>query len=97
MGFAVVLLTGDDRGGRAEQQYEVQQPRARQNVIFELGFFIGKLGRNRVCALYERGVEIPSDYQGVLFVPLDDNQSWQVRLAKEMRVAGLPVDLNVIV
>jgi predicted nucleotide-binding protein len=94
VGFAVVLLTADDRGGRADQSYEEQSLRARQNVIFELGFFIGQLGRDRVCALYENGVEIPSDYQGVAFVPLDPRQAWRFELAKEMKAAGLPVDLN---
>lgn len=94
VGFAVVLLTADDRGGKKSDQYEVQKLRARQNVIFELGFFIGALGTERVCALYEEGVEIPSDYQGVAFVPLDSKQAWRFELAKEMKAAGLPVDLN---
>lgn len=93
-GFAVVLLTADDRGGSIDQPYDEQLPRARQNVIFELGFFIGKLGRDRVCALYEDGVEVPSDYQGVVFIPLDTRMAWRLELAKEMKVAGLPVDLN---
>jgi predicted nucleotide-binding protein len=71
VGFAVVILTADDRGGRATDNPETHLTRARQNVILELGFFLGRLGRERVCALYEEGVEIPSDYDGVLFVPLD--------------------------
>jgi len=94
VGFAVVLLTGDDRGGAADKPYDEQSPRARQNVVFELGFFIGKLGRERVCALYEEGVEVPSDYQGVAFVKLDNRFAWRLELAKELRAAGLPVDLN---
>lgn len=93
-GFAIVLLTGDDRGGRRDEPYENQRPRARQNVILELGFFLAKLGRKHVCALYEQGVEIPSDYQGVLFAQLDDNGRWKVELAREMKYAGLPVDMN---
>jgi predicted nucleotide-binding protein len=93
-GFAVVLLTADDRGGPIDQPYDEQLPRARQNVIFELGFFIGKLGRDRVCALYEDGVEVPSDYQGVVFIPLDTRMAWRLELAKEMKAANLPVDLN---
>ena len=92
--FAVVLLTSDDRGSLADEKYEEQKPRARQNVIFELGYFIGKLGRNRVCALYREGVEIPSDYAGVLFVPLDDGGAWKLKLAKEMKAAGLDIDMN---
>jgi predicted nucleotide-binding protein len=92
--FAVVLLTGDDRGGVANAPYEQQKLRARQNVIFELGYFIGKLGRNRVCALYRDGVEIPSDYEGVLFVPFDEGGAWKLKLAKEMKAAGLQIDMN---
>jgi predicted nucleotide-binding protein len=69
VGFAVILLTGDDRGAVAAEPFENQKLRARQNVILELGFFLGKLGRMRVCALHQAGIEIPSDYSGVLFVP----------------------------
>jgi hypothetical protein len=89
--FAVVLMTGDDtgatRGGR-------DQPRARQNVILELGLFLGKLGRRRVRVLYEAGVEIPSDYLSVLYIPLDAGGAWRLRLVQEMRGVGLDVDAN---
>lgn len=92
--FAVVLLTADDRGGPFAAALNDLQPRARQNVLFELGYFIGRLGRNRVCALYREGVEIPSDYSGVLFVSLDDAGAWKLRLAREMKAAGLEIDMN---
>jgi predicted nucleotide-binding protein len=95
--FAVVLLTADDRGGPAGLPYENQQPRARQNVILELGFFLGRLGRERVCALYGEGVEVPSDYQGVAFVRLDSGMAWRLELARELQAVGLPVDLNKVV
>jgi len=94
VGFAVVLLTSDDLGGAASTTHDRQQPRARQNVIFELGYFIGRLGRNRVCALYRPGVELPSDYSGVLYIELDERGAWRLQLAKELRAAGLPVDMN---
>jgi predicted nucleotide-binding protein len=94
VGFAVVLLTPDDRGGPARVASEQQQFRARQNVILELGYFLGRLGRNRVCALYKNGVEIPSDYSGVVYIPLDDSGGWRLGLAKELRAAEIPVDLN---
>jgi predicted nucleotide-binding protein len=94
VGFAVVLLTADDRGGPRDGKYEDQRFRARQNVWLELGFFIGKLGRQHVCALCEEGVEIPSDYHGVLFVPLDKEGAWQLKLAREIKTAGIPIDLN---
>lgn len=94
VGFSVVLLTGDDRGGTQTTPYDKQKKRPRQNVVLELGFFLGKLGRKRVCALYEEGVEIPSDYDGVLFVPFDKNGAWHLPLAKELKAGGLPIDLN---
>lgn len=92
--FAVVLLTSDDRGGLATDSFEAQRARARQNVILELGFFLGALGRSRVCALYAEGVEIPSDYSGVLFVPLDDSDAWRITLLRELIAAGIQVDAN---
>jgi len=90
--FAVVLLTGDDEG-RARGGSDMAL-RARQNVVLELGYFLGKLGRARVCALYERGVEIPSDYQGVLFVEHDNSDRWRFELVRELRGAGFDVDAN---
>lgn len=93
-GFAVVLLTPDDRGGSVSDSYEKQRPRARQNVILELGFFLGKLGRKHVCVLRQENVEVPSDYHGVVFVPFDEPGAWQITLAKEMQKAGLDADLN---
>ncbi len=92
--FAVVLLTGDDRGGLYDVEPGKYRPRARQNVIFELGYFVGKLTRRRVCAIYQDGVELPSDYHGMLFIPHDDRGAWELSVAREMRAAGLPVDLN---
>ncbi|MDB6023933.1 MAG: hypothetical protein JWM68_156 [Verrucomicrobiales bacterium] len=94
VGFAVVLLTPDDKGGSASNAPDSYKFRARQNVILELGFFLGSLGRERVAAIFDSSVEMPSDYSGVLFLPHDSNGSWQFALAKEMREAGLPVDLN---
>ncbi|HEV2162268.1 MAG TPA: nucleotide-binding protein [Stellaceae bacterium] len=93
VGFAIVLLTGDDIGTQKGSPSETHS-RARQNVILELGYFVGKLGRERVCPLYEEGIELPSDYHGVVYVPLDKQDAWKLRLAKEMKAAGLPVDLN---
>ncbi len=93
VGYAVILLTGDDRGAVASGSDDLQ-PRARQNVILELGFFLGKLGRQRVCALHQSGVEIPSDYSGVLFVPIDDAGAWRLSLARELKAVGLPIDMN---
>ncbi len=92
VGFAVVLLTPDDVGGAASTGK--LSPRARQNVILELGYFIGRLGRSRVCALYVDGVEIPSDIHGVLYLPYDAANGWRLKLTNEIRAAGITVDLN---
>jgi predicted nucleotide-binding protein len=94
VGFAVVLLTPDDTG-RAVGSAELK-PRARQNVILELGYFIGVLGRRHVCALKAPSVEVPSDLDGLLYVELDAAGAWRLRLAKEMKAAGLDVDLNLV-
>ena len=84
VGFAVVLLTPDDVGGLQTDGSSLE-PRARQNVIFEMGYFIGRLGRDRVCAITKGSVEIPSDYSGVLYIPLDDEGAWMTTLKREMR------------
>lgn len=91
VGFAVVLLTGDDTGGLSGGD---QRARARQNVVFELGYFFGKLGRSRVAVLYEPGVELPSDVSGLLYIEVDASGGWQYRLGKELRAAGIEADLN---
>lgn len=85
--YAVILLTPDDVGGLAFDQSNLST-RARQNVIFEMGFFFGKLGRSNVCALYQ-GIELPSDLQGILYIPLDRNGVWKELLRKELEKAGL--------
>lgn len=94
VGFALVLLTPDDRGGSVKEPPENYSLRARQNVILELGFFLGRLGRARVAVIYVDGVDVPSDYKGVLFLPYDDAGSWETPLVKEIREAGIDVDLN---
>ena len=89
--FAVVLLTPDDVGGPKGGD---QQPRARQNVILELGYFIGKLGRKNVCAIKLGDLEIPSDFIGVVWTPFDLHSAWKTALAKELRDAGHEIDWN---
>jgi len=91
-GYAVVLMTGDDVGSVSGDL--AQRFRARQNVVFELGYFVAKLGRSRVCVLYQEGVEIPSDFSGVLYVKLDQDGGWRLHLARELKTAGIRVDLN---
>jgi predicted nucleotide-binding protein len=93
--FAVVLLTPDDVGDVATAETSLKA-RARQNVIMELGFFMGRLGRIRVCALHKGGVELPSDYQGVLYVEMDPAGAWKAKLAQEFVQAKLPIDLTAL-
>lgn len=92
VGYAVVLLTPDDVGGSVKA--DASSARARQNVIFELGYFAGKLGRGRVCLLRKGDVEIPSDLFGVVYTELDPHEGWQKRLVMEMKEAGLDFDAS---
>jgi Predicted nucleotide-binding protein containing TIR-like domain len=91
IGFAVVLMTPDDMGGAKGRE---AKPRARQNVIFELGFFIGKLGPGRVAAIIAGDVELPSDYEGVVYIRLDTD--WRTQLARELQAASYEIDWNKI-
>jgi hypothetical protein len=93
-GFAIVLMTGDDYGGLVGTKKS--QRRARQNVIFELGLFMGAWSRKRVAILYEEGVERPSDIDGVLYTILDPADAWKMALGKKLQTAGFTVDFNKI-
>jgi predicted nucleotide-binding protein len=95
VGYAVVLLTDDDMGkGKNQENLNL---RSRQNVILELGFFIGSLSRKRVCPLYTSGVELPSDMSGVVYTELDKAGNWKIKLAKELKSAGYEIDVNKII
>lgn len=87
VGFAVVLLTPDDEGRRVNGTL---QSRARQNVMLELGYFIGRLGRSNVCALTRGNIELPSDFAGVVYQPMEDN--WRSAIARELADAGFGID-----
>jgi predicted nucleotide-binding protein len=89
IGFAIILMTADDVGGLDGGE---QKRRARQNVIFELGFFIGRLGGDRVAALISNEVERPSDFEGVVYIPMEAD--WRLPLCKELRAAGYDIDVN---
>ncbi|MDE0423238.1 MAG: nucleotide-binding protein [Candidatus Poribacteria bacterium] len=91
--FAIVLMTPDDVGAPIQKKNDLKL-RARQNVIFELGYFFHALGRKGVCALYKEGVELPSDIYGVVYVLMDELGAWQLKLAREMKQAGLSFDAN---
>jgi predicted nucleotide-binding protein len=93
-GFALVLYTHCDTGSLAG---EPAKPRARQNVVFEHGFLIAKLGRRHVCALVKSGVEVPNDISGVVYIQLDEYGAWQLAVAKELLNAGYDIDMNMTV
>lgn len=98
--FAIVLMTPDDVGhlrlelGAKGEPPPRPQQRARQNVIFELGFFIGRLGVERVCALIPSGVEKPSDFDGIVYIHLDDDDGWQKKLVTELHAGDVPISPN---
>lgn len=91
--FAIVIMTPDDIGAISEEKDNLKS-RARQNVVFELGYFIGKLGRKNVVALVKGDIEVPSDYSGVIFIGVDNNDGWKMILSKEIKASGLDIDLN---
>ncbi len=98
VGFAIILISADDVGYGKTDKPENAKLRARQNVILELGFFLGKLGVERVIALFEQteNFEIPSDYDGVLFIPYDPDGRWKFDLVKELKALNYDVDANSI-
>jgi energy-coupling factor transporter ATP-binding protein EcfA2 len=91
VGFAIVLMTSDDLGGAKSAANP--KSRARQNVVFELGFFLGVLGPHRVAAVVKGDLELPSDLQGVAYISLDRGD-WRIELGRELQSAGYVVDWN---
>lgn len=94
--FAVVLFTPDDVAYPLGDEQE-SRPRARQNVVLEMGYFIGTLGRDKVCVLYKGDVELPSDILGVVYTKIDDAEAWKLNVAKELKLAGYDIDLNKLI
>ena len=95
VGFGIVLYTPCDLGASQEKKDELK-PRARQNVIFEHGYLIGKIGRKNVSALVKGDVETPNDISGVVYIKMDEADSWKYAVGKEMKACGYDVDLNKI-
>lgn len=92
VGCAICLFTADDVG-RAKSVTD-DKPRARQNVVFEAGYFIGKLGREHIIIISDKDVEIPSDLAGVVYT---NKQNWQLDLIRELKAIGYNVDLNKLI
>ncbi|MDN5566007.1 MAG: nucleotide-binding protein [Psychrobacter sp.] len=95
VGFAIVLYTPDDIGA-VKTESDNSNPRARQNVVFEHGLLIGKIGRNNVVALVKDTVEIPNDISGVVYETMDSKGAWKYKIAREMKSSGYDVDMNKI-
>ena len=93
VGFAIAICTPDDVGALATQPDKLK-PRMRQNVVLELGYFAGKIGRNHVCALVKGDIEKPSDYDGVIYISMADGEGWKLELARELNAAGLTIDMG---
>lgn len=91
--IAVVLLSPDDVGAAVAQRRKLR-PRARQNVVLELGYFIGRLGRSRVCAIVRSEVELPSDVHGFVYVPFEGD-AWKLQIVRELKAQGMDIDANI--
>ena len=89
VGAAICLFTGDDHGKAKDATSE--NLRARQNVVFEAGYFMGKLGRENVVLIANPDIEIPSDLKGVVYT---NEKSWQIDVLKELKAIGYAIDLN---
>ncbi|MCL2137769.1 MAG: nucleotide-binding protein [Coriobacteriia bacterium] len=89
VGYAIVIYTSCDVGKAINE--EDLHNRARQNVVFEHGYLIAKLGSGHVCALVKGDIEIPSDLHGVLYVSMDESDAWKYRLVEELKAAGFIV------
>ena len=95
--FAVVLLSADDVAHKKNEAPSKATARPRQNVVLELGYFVGRLGRDRVFAM-TRGddLELPTDFAGVAYTPYDAPGHWRLQLVRELRAARYDVDANAI-
>lgn len=94
VGFGIVLYTPCDLG-KNKDGIELKK-RARQNVIFEHGYLIGKIGRKNVCALVKDEIEKPNDIAGVVYIDMDISGSWKSRLILEMKNSGYNIDANLL-
>lgn len=86
---AICLFTADDLG--KSKIDETENARARQNVVLETGYFMGKLGRAHVVILADKGIEMPSDLSGVVYT---DTENWQINLLRELKAMGYKIDIN---
>lgn len=91
VGFGIVLYMADDKREQKLANNESLQPQARQNVLLEHGYLMGKFGRDKTSAIVENGVELPSDIRGLVYAEKDN---WKVDVAKDLKEAGYDIDFN---
>ncbi|MCK4311330.1 MAG: nucleotide-binding protein [Candidatus Cloacimonetes bacterium] len=91
--YAIALLTPDNVGGVYSEELQF---RPTQNVILEVGFFVGKYGRKNVSTLHHEDIELPADYHGYEYIKIDNMDNWKAILVKELNNAGFDIDLNKI-
>jgi predicted nucleotide-binding protein len=90
--FALVLYTPCDQGRGAHESNVSPKKRARQNVVFEHGYLMAKLGRENVCSLVKGEIETPNDLSGVVYVTLDPFAAWKTEVAKELKACGYAIN-----
>jgi predicted nucleotide-binding protein len=86
--FAIILYTACDHGRGVHETKVHPKNRARQNVVFEHGYLMAKLGRENVCALVKGEIETPNDISGVVYVGLDAPGAWKLEINKELEACG---------
>ena len=89
--FALVLYTACDHGRGVHESHMPPKGRARQNVVFEHGYLMAKLGRENVCSLVKGDIETPNDISGVVYVALDELVAWKSEVAKELKACGYAI------
>jgi predicted nucleotide-binding protein len=98
IGYAIILLSPDDKGYSVLQGSKKAKYRIRQNVVFEWGIFNVALGRERVMLLRKevegKELELPSDCAGLVYTPYDIYGGWKAKLLKELKAFGYKVDAN---
>jgi predicted nucleotide-binding protein len=91
--FVTVRANVPFKGRRVSARALGLSPRARQNVILEFGYFIGLLGRDRVCCLHRGNVELPSDMQGIVYIPFENSvEEIRFDVKKELQEAGYEIN-----
>jgi Predicted nucleotide-binding protein containing TIR -like domain len=88
--FAVILMTPDD--SCLSEDSSASKHRARQNVLYELGYFTAALGRANTFVFKKGDIDIPSDIFGIVYEPYDEGGGWKARLAKELQAAGYQIN-----